>query len=188
MTYPFILIFIHSSSVTALWPSPAISFFSPPKRGHMQRVINSLTQSFHCFSPMKGALVQPSWSSQMNSSLVASITLKSRCDRMTLEDFCPVAQSHRKGSNINQHSNKSVWWIPNVLGSFLTFCCFSWMYTEINHWEKMPSRGHDPVRANGVLVNITVNRFNEDRFLYSGLTRATCNDFLFQRSKWENTN
>lgn len=85
------------------------------KTTHMQHVINSLAQSIHCFSPMKGALVHPSWRSQMSCSLVPSSTLKSRCDRMTLQDSCPVAQNHRKESNINEYSNESVWRIQKEI-------------------------------------------------------------------------
>lgn len=47
------------------------------KRTHMQRVINSSAQSIHCSPPpMKGALVHPSWRSQMSFSPVTSGSLK----------------------------------------------------------------------------------------------------------------
>lgn len=66
---------IHPSSYPSIHPpslpcGPVLPYPSRPrqKRTHMQRVINSLAQSFHCFSPMKGVLVSPSWRSQMNSS------------------------------------------------------------------------------------------------------------------------
>lgn len=157
----------------------------------MQRVINSLAQSIHCFSPMKGALVHPSWRSQMSCSLVPSSTLKNRCDRMTLQDSCPVAQSHRKESNINEYSNESVWRVQKEIyvvyypvRPFSPSCCVvvdcnktlgedakERLCPNESQWEWMS------------IWRLTADWLNEDWVLSSGLTRATCIAFLFQRSK-----
>lgn len=103
-SYPFIL--LHClAALSWLYPS------SPHQR-KMQHMINSLAQSFHCFDPMKGAVVPPCRRSQMNSPLVPSgfwranvIEWLCRTPASSLGLSSPVALSHRKGSNINQHSN-----------------------------------------------------------------------------------
>lgn len=143
----------------------------------------------------------------MNSSLVPSGSLKSRCDRMTLENSCTVPGTLQPSSPESQERVKyqsAFKWIclkntirdlcgllPNTSFStiLLLYLIVHWNKTFGEDAKKRPCPHENKWGVSELVYDdCHVKRLNKDGFLSSCLTRATCIAFLFQRSKWGNNN